>query len=228
MYTDEEGDGQFTVVEGDVLYKEALRERAVSRARNGFPVEPPAGFEPPPGKTWVVVGGFSFGRVGGVVDGSALRFRYTKNSAGVTDDPTAGLVQGMTSAEQTAWLIQKEATDADWRTLPVLFDMQGDHWRRLDSAVSLFEKVAFQDFPVEGPRSSLWVINSPFRRNHDFASHHTEWVRLSEIRADDRAVHEPRSICRALQLMLSDSQLNVCNIVGVEQLVRRMTTIETA
>ena len=58
--------------------------------------------------------------------------------------------------------------------------------------------------------------------------HHASWVVESNIITKDRSFHEHLLLCEALESLACIDQLNLPNIWGVEQLVRRLMLLEDA
>ena len=116
----------------------------------------------------------------------------------------------------------------DCRTLKVRFDEGGERWRTIGESHAGSKEEIFDDWPMEGVRSSLFVLRQLRRCNRTWMLGHQEWVRESGIRSTDRAVHEHGVLSKALELGTCYDQLNMANIAMVEVLVKRRMLIEAA
>eukprot|EP00971_Amphidinium_carterae_P335962 6472068-Amphidinium_carterae.2 len=118
--------------------------------------------------------------------------------------------------------------EEDIRVLPIRLDGNGERWRTMAESAGSSREEVLGDYPLEGPRSLLWLVKQLARSNMNFRHHHEAWVRNSGIRGNDRAVHEYKSLTRLLDYAVSYDQLQVCNLACLEVVARRLVIIEEA
>ena len=114
------------------------------------------------------------------------------------------------------------------RVLPIRFDEGGERWRTIPEAYAASQEAPFDDWPLDGVRSTSFVLKQLRRHNRNFVSSHSEWVRNSGIRATDRAVHEHGVLSKALELGACYDQVQLPNLAMAEVLVKRRMLIEAA
>lgn len=118
----------------------------------------------------------------------------------------------------------------DLRTLPLVFDQQGN--RRQDFA-AVVGRMTQDDMPgggmmLDGPASTLGVLKSMVARGLTPVTDHEHWVRTHELPRGDRSVYEMEVITRALEAFCMIDQLNLPNSKGIELLMRRWQLIREA
>lgn len=230
-YLAEDSEGAFGPVELKALEAEARRVRAGERRAAGLPADPVPWSEAPEGFSWVLLRDGSSVPKGSRVDGVAVEWespslgRVRLLGGGGREEvlPVELLPEGQVEEGS-----KEVAVEGDVRTLSVAFEKGGDRWRRIDSAAAEMVEVDMPDFPLEGPRSALWMVRQLHRNSLDFRMHHERWIKSSGVRGNDRSIFEHRALCRAMDLLISYDQLNVANLAGAETLIRRLVTIEEA
>ena len=120
------------------------------------------------------------------------------------------------------------AAVVDVRIMAVKFDEGDEMWRTLADAAACMKEVDFMDWPLEGVRSTKFVVKTLKRNSKTFMSSHQEWVKNSGVRSNDRAVHEHRALSKMLELLTCYDQVNVTNLAGAEVAVKRRMLIEQA
>ena len=88
--------------------------------------------------------------------------------------------------------------------------------------------MTFDDFPLEGPRSSEWFFRELIKLAEGPRAQHLRWVRESKIPDGDRSIHEHYVIYRVTTYALEVDQVNVSSLVSFEALARRPQLIEEA
>ncbi|CAK0895237.1 unnamed protein product, partial [Prorocentrum cordatum] len=117
---------------------------------------------------------------------------------------------------------------ADARVLPVLYDQMGQRFRAYTNAVGLLEEPRFDDFPVVGPRTTLWLCK--FIRDQGSAprTRTEKWMRDGHVPDNDRVKHEHGSLMEILETALTYDQLDVSALASFEILSRRIQLLEEA
>ena len=123
-----------------------------------------------------------------------------------------------------------QAGSGDVRTLMVHYEASGERYRVYPDAVSNMVEEPFNSdlFPLEGPRTSMWWLQVVRRAGATPMSRHHKWVSEGGLAVGDRSVYEHEIISEALELMCCNDQLQVCNLVSAELLIRRLQLIEEA
>lgn len=228
-YLPEDGGGDFSLRALKALLQEADAARPEAREDLGLVREGATlGVAGGP-RRWRMISQGSLREVPGAPPSSVLARGVTVGV--VSSDVGRKLALLLTEDEEKLLSGEKQALlggEEDVRTLPVLFDPQGGRWRRLDESALLSRQENFVDFPLDGPRVAGWLLQTLRKINMDFMGHHEKWVRQSNIRGNDRAIFEHKTLCRALQLFCCYDQLCLPNLAGVEAMTRRLTTIEQA
>ncbi|CAK0856855.1 unnamed protein product, partial [Prorocentrum cordatum] len=107
---------------------------------------------------------------------------------------------------------------ADARVLPVLCDQMGQRFRPYADGVGLLEEPPWKDFPIQGPRATLWLCK--FTRQ--------KWMREAHIPDNDRVKHEHGGLMEILEWALTYDQLGVSALASVELLSRKVQLLEEA
>lgn len=228
-YLPEDGGGEYSLTELKGLLQEADDGLADAREELGLPRGGPGVGRAGSGRSWRVLNQGSLSEVPGGAPSGVLAHGVSLGY--VVGDAGSKLALYLNDAEELKLASEKGlllSGEEDVRTLSVLFDPQGGRWRRLEDAALLSRQEDFADFPLDGPRVTGWLLQTLRKISLDFMGHHEKWVRQSNIRGNDRAIFEHRTLCRALQLLCCYDQLCLPNLAGVEAMTRRLTTIEQA
>ena len=141
----------------------------------------------------------------------------------------AVLGEYVADADFDGWVKQSTEEVENVRIMPILYDnSSGERYRSMDEIAAMAHTVAFDDWPVDGPRSVAWFLRQLRRSHLTFVTHHNLWVQKSGVREGDRVVHEHASLCRSLNLLCSYDQVAVSNLAGAEALVKRLMLLEEA
>ena len=116
------------------------------------------------------------------------------------------------------------AADADPRILPIA--MVGPERRRDFRDLGRdVEEVAFESWPIAGPRTVHWVLMFLLRRGVAPTDHHRWWLSSCRLTASDWGTAEHYSSCWTLDLIGSSDQLDMPNITAAESGARRLQAI---
>ena len=118
----------------------------------------------------------------------------------------------------------------DLRTLPLVFDQQGNRRQEFSLVVA---RMSQDNMPgggllLDGPPSTFGVLKSMVARGLTPVTDHEHWVRTHDLPRGDRSVYEMEVITRALEAFAMHDQLNLPNSKGVELLLRRWQLIREA
>ncbi|CAK0900570.1 unnamed protein product [Prorocentrum cordatum] len=117
---------------------------------------------------------------------------------------------------------------ADARVLPVLCDQTGQRFRAYTNAVGLLEEPRFDDFPVVGPRTTLWLCKFIRDQGNVPRTRTEKWMRDARVPDNDRVKHEHGSLMEILETALTYDQLDVSALASFEILSRRIQLLEEA
>ena len=137
-------------------------------------------------------------------------------------------VRRIATSEKAAFLTQADASRSDVR-------LNGDHrdatgMRHLDFkvAVNKLTESPVPDWPLQGPRVTLELLKSIRSGPGDLATYHLSWAQSSGVNKFSMACHDHRIICNMLRAAIEVDQVNVCNLLCLEIMARRLVQIETA
>ena len=116
--------------------------------------------------------------------------------------------------------------DEDLRTLAVLYDSQGERYRRFDDSVTLCTEAAFSDWPLTGDRNVLYRLKNMAKKALTPVTQHSKWLESSRIGKGDRSRYEHESLSKILASAVDYDQLNVSNCLFAERIVRRQMVLE--
>ena len=114
----------------------------------------------------------------------------------------------------------------DARTLTISRDMDGNRFKDFRSAVQESKPVEFKDWPVSGPRTTKHVILQMIEHGGSALGHHQSWRVACKFQPTDGPAIEHESWCRVLHTLMCYDQVDVCNLAGVELVVRAIQRIE--
>lgn len=107
------------------------------------------------------------------------------------------------------------------RTLAVTYDSQGERFRDYRVAVALMQEDPFGDWPLEGPRTALWVGKFFARQKSDPSAWLNKDLAEHRYHASDRAMYELKTIAEVLAFASTSDHLNVASLAALELLIRR-------
>lgn len=117
----------------------------------------------------------------------------------------------------------------DLRVMPISFDGSGNRRITFAEAVSQMDDTEpVGGRGVSGAATAMWVVREI--RDHSLSptAHHEHWFRRARIPDGDRSVYEHEVLCKILEAMACQDQLNVLSLTAGELLVRRMQLIKEA
>ena len=115
--------------------------------------------------------------------------------------------------------------------LPVLGDRRDQGGRRhlrFRDAVALLRETQFEDWPHLGSRASKEFLTSIRDGSGNLENNHTNWMYRSGVSDKSAVCHSHAILCESLRLFISHDQVDVTNLAGVEQIVRRNIQDERA
>ena len=118
-------------------------------------------------------------------------------------------------------------SEGDARVLPVQRDeVTQERWRDWKSLAGMIGEPLFPDWPLEGPRTTKWLVKEIAKSGGGPLQHHQRWK--THLRADDgdRSVHEHELLCMTLELSGYYDQLDLSALAGMELVSRRLQLIE--
>ena len=182
--------------------------------------------------TAVVTGDFAIVPDPGGIGGALLQ-RLDGGDLGVARGAAWDAVRQTFSREVdelTAGDGRGEGTDEldDVRILPISYDETNSRFLRLDAAAPQMLMKDFEDWPMDNVRSAGFMVRELRRDGKNFSQAHTDWVRSSGIRGNDRAVFEHKTLSKVLDLAVGYDQLNIVNLASMECVIKRRMLIEKA
>ena len=115
----------------------------------------------------------------------------------------------------------------DVRTLPVLYDRQGQRFREFRQAASQCEHHSFAaDWPIPGPSTVMWVIKWMVARGGTPLAWHAAWKTNGRLQDSEAAVLHHESNCRILETILCYDQVNAGALAGLELVCRQIQICE--
>ena len=116
----------------------------------------------------------------------------------------------------------------DFRVLGDNRDQGGRRYLRFRDAVALLRETEFEDWPHLGSRATKEFLTSIRDGSGDLENCHTNWVHRSGVSESSAVCHSHAILCESLRLFISYDQVDVSNLAGVEQIVRRIIQDERA
>ena len=179
--------------------------------------------EAPPGWHWVVAedsGDLAFGSLveAGPVQGVAVVSQHGRRALlrlGSGLNVFAILVE--------AWrvdLFRRTWRGRDIRILPVLASGVGQGLSVAENA----KEEPVNDFALK-PRTTAWCVNWLIREGGP-VQHHETWKSRKKLTASDFGVAEHHTLSTILEDLATTDQVDVCNLLGAERLVRKLQMIE--
>ena len=109
---------------------------------------------------------------------------------------------------------------ADIRAWPLNAGVLGDRKIEFRTAVARMIQTDIKGWPLEGPRTVLWVCRFFVENGGSPLSRHGRWRAEARLSATDGGVGEHERCCRALEMMACWDQLNLPDIAVAEMLGR--------
>ncbi|CAK0796418.1 unnamed protein product, partial [Prorocentrum cordatum] len=192
---------------------------------------------PPPGAPGAAQGGAA--RAGGA--GKSVRWVAAEERAGYKPGDEVGLQQpeavlgdrGVCElTDGTVLAVAKEgalestatpraAAEQDLRTLPVRYDARGVRVRDFTDAVDRMSSTAMPDWPIKGPRTTLWLVQQFKRLGQTPLQRHQWWRQTQNLTAADAGVDEHQFLSELLEMGAQTDQLNEGELAVYETVARR-------
>lgn len=119
------------------------------------------------------------------------------------------------------------APDAgDARTLAITRDVEGMRFKEFREATTMSQPVAFDDWPIAGPRTVKHVLTAMLDSGGSPLAHHQAWRTACKFQPSDPAAIEHESWCRVLHVMATCDQLDATNLASAELVARAIQRIE--
>ena len=109
----------------------------------------------------------------------------------------------------------------DARTLAVRFDEHGERWRDWKVTVGKSEENFYEDWPLEGPKTVLWLMKHVDRTGGAPMAWYHRFLSEARISATDRSAYELQTLARMMELAACYDQLNLPSLACFEVLSRR-------
>ena len=136
-----------------------------------------------------------------------------------------GGVPGGSKARQSDADSQEPAGD-DARVLTVMYDPQGQRFRDFRDAVYNSSSPAWTDWPLTGPRTTLWCLKWMLHRAGSPLSWHLMWVQLGKLSTSDSLVLSHEFSCRMLECATTYDQVDTGALASFEVCARQLQTCE--
>jgi hypothetical protein len=114
----------------------------------------------------------------------------------------------------------------DARTLAIERNTNHERYRSLLSAVNAYEQNDFVDWPLDGPRTALWLAKELSKTGMNPIGRHSHWRHETNIKDDERSGSIHELLSEVLELMITYDQLDLSNLASAETLCRHMQLIE--
>eukprot|EP00438_Fugacium_kawagutii_P003619 Skav206460 [mRNA] locus=scaffold2468:15414:16719:- [translate_table: standard] len=116
----------------------------------------------------------------------------------------------------------------DVRILAVDYDAQIVRHKDFKAAINKLSGHSFEDWPHEGPMSTLHLVKQKFSNGGGPKGWLNEWARFKEIGEPDRVMFELRILAGSFHLVLDYDQLNVGTLASFETQAGRIQAIVDA
>ena len=114
----------------------------------------------------------------------------------------------------------------DARTLGITRDASGNRFKEFRLASLECKEISFNDWPVAGPRTVLYVLSKIVEHGGSPIAHSQAWRTACKLQPSDKPAQDHEMLCRILQTMVVYDQLDVANIAAAELVVRGIQRIE--
>ena len=116
--------------------------------------------------------------------------------------------------------------DSDVRVLPVMYDSQGMRFREFRDAVIRCEPHVWPDWPVPGPKTTMWVLKWMVSRGGTPLQWHSTWKANGRLQDSDATVLHHEAYCRVLETSLCYDQYNAAASAALELVCRQIQIAE--
>jgi hypothetical protein len=115
----------------------------------------------------------------------------------------------------------------DARILPIRTGPTGIRHREWREVADNITEEVFEDWPIKGPRTSLWCAQFMRRRN-SCADHHLMWRTTAKLQPEQWGVAEHETLLNIVEVAGGYDQLDLGNCAFAEAIFRRLQVIEWA
>ncbi|CAK0843265.1 unnamed protein product, partial [Prorocentrum cordatum] len=116
---------------------------------------------------------------------------------------------------------------ADARLQPVALLSDGSRQRvQFHESVDRLREEPFPDWPLDGPRTTLWCLRFLDRKRGGAIEHFHQFVSYYRLSRDDFGVTHYESIMRMVDYLMTWDLLDLPNVVGVEVMLRQAQLYE--
>ncbi|CAK0831590.1 unnamed protein product [Prorocentrum cordatum] len=116
---------------------------------------------------------------------------------------------------------------ADVRLQPVVLFNDGTRQRvQFHESVDRLREESFPDWPLDGPRTTLWCLRFLDRKRGGAIEHFHQLVSYYRLSRDDFGVTHHESITRMIDYLMTCDLLDLPNVVGVEVMLRQAQLYE--
>ncbi|CAK0872167.1 unnamed protein product [Prorocentrum cordatum] len=116
---------------------------------------------------------------------------------------------------------ERQAAEQDLRTLPVKYDSGGSRVRDFSEAVDIMSSSPQLDFPVLGPRATVWLVQQFRGLGQTPLQRHMWWRQTQNLTAADAGVDEHQFLSELLEMGAEKDQLNEGELATFEAVSRR-------
>ena len=113
------------------------------------------------------------------------------------------------------------AHDDDLRTLSITYDGRGERSREWGTSVLEITETTFEDWPLEGPRTCLWLLAAIRRQGFTPMSRHSWWRASLGLCITDPGVEDHALLSDLFESALWYDGLNLGELLCFEKLARR-------
>jgi hypothetical protein len=115
---------------------------------------------------------------------------------------------------------------SDARVLPVARDSNNVRYRSIRNTAEITAEVPFDDWPLLGPRTSMWYVRELGKLSVDPIARHSTWKHENGLKDDQRVCTSHEMLAEILELAVCVDQLDVSNLSCFEILLRHTQMIE--
>ncbi|CAK0827125.1 unnamed protein product, partial [Prorocentrum cordatum] len=131
----------------------------------------------------------------------------------------------LTTTSQAAYRGAEALADA--RLQPVALLSDGSRQRvQFHESVDRLREEPFPDWPLDGPRTTLWCLRFLDRKRGGAIEHFHQFVSYYRLSRDDFGVTHYESIMRMVDYLMTWDLLDLPNVVGVEVMLRQAQLYE--
>ena len=114
----------------------------------------------------------------------------------------------------------------DLRVIPVRYDELEVRYREPRDCLMMYEFSAFPDFPISGPRSTLWCCQHMVTISGSARAWHNHWKIICKLTPNDGGVDSHFLCCEFIHHLMVYDQGNLANLAAAECAAREIQTQE--